>query len=775
MYYILDTNLRVAGLLSLEGSATPFYNDLITRKIADNSQKIWSDTLDINVPYGTNEVDLIEIGNHILAPSDDNSKWFVYRIYDIEDELVEGGIHTRKASCYNLAIWDFYHTQIEAKTFSNSLVNDIIKYALQGTSWHLEDLDTYFDGEKTFELSEGTVQSAIDTIIQTFECEVEAYVVLKNGQVFDKVINFVEKLGNDDKKFRFEYSRNLTGVTRKKSDLELYTKLYVYGGTNSKDQRVSIASVNDGKEFLLDDEANDLYNAGNKYLEGAVTRESILNPSGLLVWGKKQLEFYNHPHFEYTVDVALIDEDVELGDSADIIDDEMSPELYLQARVIEVQISQSDITANKIVFGDFIEVDVVKPSSIWALQSLASQALEKANSASTWKVELFTPEGTDFENTTDKKTVVARVYDGMTNITYELEQTSFVWQMTDSNGIHNEEWENAHIGIGNVIEVGQEVAGYTITCSIDDATAENPLFFALESDFSFFSKLENNNSTITDLNVKVGQYAVVEPVNHNIYWSQIYEGSKLTASDISKGESFSITRTDMNGLILDRMELKNGGHGSHFGVAIENGKVMIYSNIKDIYDDTAFLCKFPYQAGKMLSISDSSIIKLVNTTARTNVDFKNDYYLFVDNKADKVQFKISPKHQTDITNKINAQYILTASDFGVQENQIYQSSALDFPYLYVTYGGTNGTANNGDTPVLYCIDVRSASVVYKINYTFTTDAIVPEDNHHEAETISIYFENGQKWIVQGFAFTNDDEALKRRNNVLYRVKETFRA
>ncbi|WP_146548761.1 phage tail protein [Rummeliibacillus suwonensis] len=491
--------------------------------------------------------------------------------------------------------------------------------------------------------------------------------------------------------------------------------------------------------------------------------------------GEKQLEFYNHPHYEYTVDVALIDEDIELGDSAYIIDTEMSPELYLEARAIEVQISQSDYIANKVVFGDFIEIDVVKPSSIWALESLASQALEKANAASSWKVELFTPEGTDFENMTDKKSIIARVYDGMTNITYDLEQASFVWQMTDVNGVHNEEWENAHIGIGNVIEVGQEVAGYTITCSVDTVTAETPLFFALEQDFFFFSKLENNNSNTEDLNVKVVQYAVVEPVNQNIYWSQIYEGSKLTAADIAKGESYSITRTGMNGLIIDRMEIKNGGHGSHFALNIENNKVMVYAQIKDVDNDTAYACKFPYRAETMIDINDVSVVKLAETMARVNADFKNNYYLFVDGSADSIRFRINTKEQIENEGRLLSKYILNASDFLVQENQIYQSSTLDFPYLYVTFGGTNGTANNGDTPVLYCIDVRSSSVVYQINYTFTTDAIVPEDDHHEAETISCYYDlNGQKWLVQGFAFTNDDEALLRRNNCLYRVRETFR-
>lgn len=69
----------------------------------------------------------------------------------------------------------------------------------------------------------------------------------------------------------------------------------------------------------------------------------------------------------------------------------------------------------------------------------------------------------------------------------------------------------------------------------------------------------------------------------------------------------------------------------------------------------------------------------------------------------------------------------------------------------------------------------ACSLVYKINYTFTEGTITPEDEHHEAETVNYYYDkDGTKWILQGFAFSHEVEEWKRRNNVLYRAKETIR-
>jgi hypothetical protein len=46
------------------------------------------------------------------------------------------------------------------------------------------------------------------------------------------------------------------------------------------------------------------------------------------------------------------------------------------------------------------------------------------------------------------------------------------------------------------------------------------------------------------------------------------------------------------------------------------------------------------------------------------------------------------------------------------------------------------------------------------------------NDHNEPETISYYYDsNGKKWLIQGFAFGNEDTESSQRTNQLFRINE----
>ncbi|TDO84590.1 hypothetical protein BDW29_4383, partial [Bacillus sp. AtDRG31] len=132
MYTILDPDLRVCGVLDLEGNlGCKFYNDLRSTKIADDQGKVWLDTLQLSVPYGFPQTDMMTSGYHLLVEGNDGYH-YCYRIYNWQDEAV-GPVHVKTVQAYNLAIWDFNHKIVPAKTFSNANSTDAFSYILQGT------------------------------------------------------------------------------------------------------------------------------------------------------------------------------------------------------------------------------------------------------------------------------------------------------------------------------------------------------------------------------------------------------------------------------------------------------------------------------------------------------------------------------------------------------------------------------------------------------------------------------------------------------------------
>lgn len=786
MIYVVNKQDKIVGMFKNNNAAsTPFYNDIHNTKIADSDSKIWSETLEFEAPYGHDSTELLDEGIQLLK-QDSTGKWKMFTIYQVEDEINDI-THTKKVYAINSCIWDLNHTKIDEKTWIAANSRDVFPYIFQRSGWTLENFNDFFSGgTKSFEIAEGKAQAALDEATKAFEVEVEAYVVIQDGNVLDKRVQLVDRLGNETGQ-RFEYRHNLKGAIRRKSNDEFYTKLFVYGGTNSKGERVSIQSANKVKvqgttstyeyvPYLLDEDANDKFNDGRKYLEGYIVNEDIKKPEGLLTWGKTQLQYYNHPHYEYEIDVAVLGHRPDIGDTIAVIDHEMQPALTVSARVLETNYSESNPNDDSVVLGEYKTINAITPNLIWELKALANQALQRAEEKY-YRVEIYTPNGLDFELEDETKQVIVRVYDGTTLITDSIPANAYIWQKIDKDGLRDTEWEERYKGKGNVITVGIECADSTIRCLVEGEVSI-PIVFTQEADFQFFCKLQNEPLGMSDFNYRVAQYAQVDPINQHIYWTQLYSGSLLTADEIAKGESFSITRTDMTGAILDRMVCKWGGHGSHFGIENKDGKLWIYTSYRDMSasSKTYYVVKFPYQPGKFLKFEDNSVIKISEKTypisPRINVDIKNGYVLMVINSADETQYLVMRKSTFD-TGKFDYLYGLDASYFGVTANQTYQSSALDFPYIYTTFGGADGTITNGDYPVMYCIDIRTFSVVYKINYDFTHD-IRPSDDHHEVETIGFYYDGDTKYIIQGFAFTHDNEEYSRKNNMLYRAIERKR-
>ena len=465
MYLILDQDLNPCGMLDLHGRGCKFYDDLRSTKIADDQGKIWADTLDISVPTGYRETAFMTYGYHLLKQGSDGY-FYVYRIYNVEDDVI-GPVHVKKAQCLNLLAWDLTHRVVPAKTMANVSSQNLFEYILQGSGWEVGK-NYFYGGSYSFEFSAGNnAQYWLDQLTSQFSAEIRAYVEVYNGKIIRKVIDFVNELG-ESKGYRLEYAHNLQGITRTGSDQQMYTKLYVYGGQKSDGTLASIASVNGGYEYLVDDDANDMYNNGAPYLEGYVVNDQILNPNGLLDWGKEQLKLYNHPKYNYTIDVAHLGFQPNLGDHFQIVDFEMQPELTISARAIQVDESEANPSNNKVTVGEFIEIVAVTPEIVQDLQAKAKAAQDAAEKSKSYKVAYFTPDGTDFADDTSQKRIIVRVYQGKDEVTSTLDADVFIWQKINPDGTYDQEWADAHKGVGNVISVGIEVAGCTIRCKLDD-------------------------------------------------------------------------------------------------------------------------------------------------------------------------------------------------------------------------------------------------------------------------------------------------------------------
>ncbi|QXJ47116.1 teichoic acid biosynthesis protein [Bacillus altitudinis] len=108
----------------------------------------------------------------------------------------------------------------------------------------------------------------------------------------------------------------------------------------------------------------------------------------------------------------------------------------------------------------------------------------------------------------------------------------------------------------------------------------------------------------THLNLKdptVLQCFVIDEKKGDIYATQVSSGTS----------GYTITRMNKNGVMLDSMNVHQGGHGTSFGLERENGKIYIWSNYNIVDSNNVVigheLVRFPYKAGATIKRDSASI------------------------------------------------------------------------------------------------------------------------------------------------------------------------
>jgi phage minor structural protein len=83
----------------------------------------------------------------------------------------------------------------------------------------------------------------------------------------------------------------------------------------------------------------------------------------------------------------------------------------------------------------------------------AQQNIEEVMDDVVYKIELHSSKGFTFKNGAIDTTVTAKVYRGKDDITTTVPASGFIWKKYDRNGILDQQWTDAHVGVGNIIAI----------------------------------------------------------------------------------------------------------------------------------------------------------------------------------------------------------------------------------------------------------------------------------------------------------------------------------
>lgn len=261
--------------------------------------------------------------------------------------------------------------------------------ALKGTEWEIGRIEAEGKHEHTVKTFQDPVQFLKDTSDIFGNLELQFRATVREGQLHRLLVDMVVRRGRVTGK-EITLGKDLNGIRRVENSEEVCTHLipFLMGQDDEgKDKLITIESENNGEIFITSPEAFKRWNINGKPRYGLYTPETDnmqMSPARLFSLGKQEFKRRIEPHVSYEVDAIDVHnvlgfehEKIEDGDDITIIDEGMTPTLYLEARYISGKSSSMNPESNIYNFGRFREIKAPNEQMYRIYQQLMTALKDK--------------------------------------------------------------------------------------------------------------------------------------------------------------------------------------------------------------------------------------------------------------------------------------------------------------------------------------------------------------------------------------------------------------
>lgn len=360
--FILDRNKNVIDYLSNNGVSpdAPFFDDIYIQELSNGAE-----TYEFSTLSNVRTSEALELGNYVVFKYD--NKYKMFQIMDLEDDHKEG---KQIINCYcEMAGLELLTDYCEPFSVEGN-VELFFNTVLQDTNWSLggysSSLATNIQQVKVDKYT--NVYKVIQENIGTYgNVEIEYRVEFDGNRLLGYFIDVYENGYRGSKVYkRFEYGENVSGITRKRNLNDFASAMIGQGKDNLTFKDIEWKKSNGdptdkpkGQDFVVDLEANDKFNKHGKYIKGLFDDSDITNPQDLLLKSWEKLQEVKEPKFDYDVELALTSveyEDIKIGDTNYVIDNDYNPPIFLEARIGKLEISLTDPNKNKCTLSNYKEI-----------------------------------------------------------------------------------------------------------------------------------------------------------------------------------------------------------------------------------------------------------------------------------------------------------------------------------------------------------------------------------------------------------------------------------
>lgn len=353
--FILDKSKTVVDVLSNNGDSpqSPFFDDKYVQDLATGAE-----TFEFTTVSNERTSKYTVAGNYVAFKFKNKIKMF--QIMETKEEHQEA----LYKSCYcEIAGLELINNVIREREIPSANVRQFFEIALADTDWKLGIVDAALVLSSNIKIERATnVYSLIQEHLSTFDMEIEYRFEMTGNRISGMYIDVYKSRGRDTG-FRFEYGENVSGVSKQVDMSELCTAMVGIGKDNIDFKSVewgadmpALKPLN--QDFIVDVEAHKIWNNNGSYLMGTYTAQTE-SPHELLTLTWNELQRRKQPKMTYDIQVEMLqgyDDEISIGDTVKVIDNDYIPALHLTARIGRLELSFTDYRQNKCILTNFKEV-----------------------------------------------------------------------------------------------------------------------------------------------------------------------------------------------------------------------------------------------------------------------------------------------------------------------------------------------------------------------------------------------------------------------------------
>lgn len=315
---------------------------------------------------------VLEKGWRVLT-CDGMGTWREYVVTGIDSEHAEG---LRPLGTYFLT-WSLQHdltlSVVERMPGTSTPVaaSVALAAALSGTArWGVGTVTQTTTGGASMWRMGGW--QAIGVLLEEWGGELSATIGVDAAGVVSRRCNLMAALGRQTATRRFDWGADVKGIRRKVADSPVACRVVPLGKGEQTEgggygRKIDITSVNDGKDWLQDDESAAVYrlpdgSGGWEYPTTIITNGDIDDPQALKDWALEVMEQYTRPLVTYSASVlqfaaaGMDSQGVALGDAVQCVDRGFGADgLRITGRVAKLVVNELDESDCKLTIGHIAE------------------------------------------------------------------------------------------------------------------------------------------------------------------------------------------------------------------------------------------------------------------------------------------------------------------------------------------------------------------------------------------------------------------------------------